>query len=376
MLNASIIKEFPSVWLCPPFWVDVEKALSLGLSLDGVKYSLGYTKNWQSDLRNLAKPKLNFFDFYYSHNFSSLNDYYKNISIDIPTVYSFEQFNELEMAVKIDANSTLTGRYFNGFNLCNAYSLQPTNLISPHIRLISTKFYDKMSEIATNLPSGLWFYTALDLNSLYPEYEYSPMFLPTNTRSSVLISEQKFITLNKKDAGCIDQEVDKDYTSSSCFAVCTNEMYKKKGKCQLWYSAVNQSASLADYCNNLETSLIQLNQTDANDEITNYCITRCPRKCDRTTYSLSLQWQQPIKSVYNGSRNNEITVEIWVSHMAVYEKGTLVFAEVNTYSFVDLMNNVGGTLGLFVGATLLTFAQAFLFLVERLLDRSNQVMQN
>src|SRR5687768_3322788 len=83
------------------------------------------------------QSKVGFFDFYYLHNFPSILDYYKAISIDLPTVYSSEEFDELDMAVKLDdMDSTFTDKYFVGC-MCNAYSLKMTNLISlkPHIIL-------------------------------------------------------------------------------------------------------------------------------------------------------------------------------------------------------------------------------------------------
>src|SRR5438046_2142675 len=59
-----------------------------------------------------CQSQIGFFNCYYSHNFSSLLDYFKAISINLPTVYSSEQFDELDTAVKLDdVDSTVTENY-------------------------------------------------------------------------------------------------------------------------------------------------------------------------------------------------------------------------------------------------------------------------
>lgn len=67
-------------------------------------------------------------------------------------------------------------------------------------------------------------------------------------------------------------------------------------------------------------------------------------------------------------------MDLWIEHLAIYDKGILAFVEISTYSFTELMNNVGGTFGLFLRATLMTFTQAILFWIERALERKHQML--
>lgn len=270
------------------------------------------------------------------------------------------------------------------YETCNVYSLKPAHLTSSTSISIWVKFFDKMSEIA-NPTAALWFYLASDPNSFF--LEYPAIFIPSYTQSKIMISSQRFITITRPDAQCTESGKVNDTRQNvyQCFAACMNAEYSKAGKCQSWYSTVVESASPADYCNpmnaaNDSATTTQFSQIGIiSEEITSFCSNRCPRKCDKITYHSFLQWQQPLNNYYkngNSSRNKDTLVALSIEHLAMYEKGTLTFIEVNTYSFTDLINNVGGTLGLFVGATLMTFAQAVLFLMERALEMRNRVMQS
>lgn len=100
-------------------------------------------------------------------------------------------------------------------------------------------------------------------------------------------------------------------------------------------------------------------------DLTKNCLDQCPPKCERVIYQWSLQWQQVFPDEVERNSTKKLTsVSFSIDQMATFDGATVAMTEVNTYSFTELVNNVGGTLGLFVGATLMTFVQVVLFCIE------------
>lgn len=99
------------------------------------------------------------------------------------------------------------------------------------------------------------------------------------------------------------------------------------------------------------------------------CYDECPSKCERVFFDVSIiseskladaDYEHITESRFAG---NMSIAALNIVHNAVGEGGVMTYVEVNTYSFIELVNNIGGTLGLFVGGTLMTIVQATVFIV-------------
>lgn len=361
--------------------MDTDKALSLGLSLDGLKYSLGYINTWSEiKFKDTHQPRSDFLAFYNSQNFSSLADFYKAISIDLPTVYSSRAFRNLSVGVRLnDEHSALLEKVFLHYQTCYTYSFRAFGRALSTTAYAAVKFFDRSKGVVRILPD-LWIQMRPDkdliLSPLLSVYAFAYY------RTKVLITAQRLVTLASTNTGCIDPGND-TYSETVCAAQCQNKEYKKVIDCKVFrYSLDTDPQPPEEYCNFMEPlyynnwTFSDFTGSDINEKITNDCSIRCPMKCDRTVFQMHMQWQQPLAEyanyslwyyqdqAANVSQAQPSYFEIYIEHAAKYDGAVLEFFEVNTYSFTELMNNVGGTFGLFVGATMMTFAQVILFFLE------------
>lgn len=357
--------------------MDAEKALSLGMTLDAFKFSLGYVDTWSDmQIADISKAKLEFLQFYLLKSFTSLLDYYKLIALDLPTVQSPKEFDNLSMAVRIrNTKVTDEGKIFLGYEICHSYSFKSIGYNTFASATVVTKYYDKLNG-SMALISGLWL--QLNTDGYFLNTPVLPLYLPSFTKNKILINVRRFDTLNKIDAPCLDAEDAKNYSSYICALDCQNKNFKEKIGCQLFrYSSLSENPDPNNCCNFLEKldyNNLSFSEFAASNEslrIAEFCLSKCRQKCDKIIYQSSLQWQQYLPSnltsnfIYqNGSVPKWTYVEAYIEHSANYDGEILYLKEEATYSFTELINNIGGTLGLFIGATLMTFAQIILFFVD------------
>lgn len=212
--------------------------------------------------------------------------------------------------------------------------------------------------------NGWWLVLGIDSTRLLTNVVPS-LYLPSFTENSVIIHARKFSTLRRSDAECrTDEDVEKTgYSRNVCVAQCQNEQYSKQRKCKaLHLSMPDELTDPSEICHSNAPSPEQpLLLTKYRD----VCLERCPQECTRIIHQMALQSQQALP---RANTSSDSFIVLYVDHSSVYEGGILTITEVNTYSFTALVNNVGGTLGLFVGGTLMTLAQVVLFLVKYVMD--------
>lgn len=156
--------------------------------------------------------------------------------------------------------------------------------------------------------------------------------------------------------------------------------------CGILHLSMISSDPPTAYCHNMEV-IGSTNRTLANttsvlsyissaelfeEEIEKQCSKECPPTCERISFTLSLQWEKQLSKTLDGEFANMTYVEFYLDHRGVSESGILTLVEVNAYSFTELINNVGGTLGLFIGGTIMTVAQVILFFVNYCVEKKPQ----
>lgn len=354
----------------------------MGLTADAFKFSLGYADSFPGlRINNYTQAKEDFISFYNTHNFSSLLDYYKATSLDLPVVNSSDAFNDLKMGIKVgDMKSAFIKKIFMSFEICYAYISKTTGRSLYTKANAAIKFVDRTKDIAS-ISTGLWIQLVTDLdfqNTLFP-----PIYAPAFTQNKILVSTERYVTLDKRDAPCVpNNKVPDTYEAFSCAVECQNKRYLELIKCQLFrYCTASAAKGPTRYCHLAEKlaykgwRLGDFKASEENEKITQECLKLCPARCDRVIYQASLQWQTTKEdeerelSPKNSTAPKKTLVEVFVDHIANYEGGTLTLMEVNTYSLFELISNVGGTLGLFVGATLMTFVQLIGFCVECVVEK-------
>lgn len=310
--------------LCPEYWLDAEKALSLGLSLEGLKYSLGYidrTRLAALMFKDIEKAKLDFETFYIFKNFTSLLEYYRMVSVDLETVYSKRQFSNIHNAVLFSSNeSRLIGKYIYGKRMCHVYSLKPATLDWFTNNVLTAKIVDKSMGISEGL-NGWVFFTEdiLKLQLATTIQTYIEAF----TKNNVLIMTERVFALNAESEA-------KNESVYSCLALCYNQRFKKKFGCKKFNFCNHfESANFLNYCNyydvspyfdNLTMSDIwaSIDSGQLNALIMEECWTKCPRRGDRTFYSSWLTYSRPLRKskLQNSNQTNFSFVEISLIHNA------------------------------------------------------------
>ena len=85
-----------------------------------------------------------------------------------------------------------------------------------------------------------------------------------------------------------------------------------------------------------------------------YCGSKCPLECDSVQYIKSIS-QANIKRLDNSNgKDTNLSLNIFYDSLSYTQIEEMVNIE-----FVDLMANIGGTLGLFLGISVLTFVEVF-----------------
>lgn len=360
----------------------MEKALALGLALDGLKYSVGYTGSSSysrlgtADI--IAKSRTDFYQFYNSRNFSSLVDFYKAVSIDLETVYGGEEFQRSHMAIKLNDKSKFVGVFFVQYEVCNVYDLLSLRLRLAETSSLRVKLRPKFNG-QHSTEAGLWIHFHINRDALISPISF--IFLSAFTNSKILVSAVKFSSLSRPDAICQSHHVvGGEYCEYLCVAQCQNRHYKRLFQKQLFRNSLaSESLSPWEAWNYLDPPNSTFFSSPESAEIDSICNSECPPPCKKAVYQLSYQWQRSLqRSVANerafGSANRTFGNESWSYYEVIFDhtakfSGMTTFVELPTYSFTELVTSVGGTLGLLLGASLMTCVQLIWFLIECTLRR-------
>lgn len=361
--------------LCPAAWFDAEKVYRMGLSRDALKYSLSYARDWFDPIPNVEAARAEFEAFYESQKFETLLDYYKAISPDL---------NPKDSASDAPAWFTCRGCPENGTvpktmvdqKICYVFHLKPVRRgfgVYSDFRFIEIQYEDK-SQGLLDEPTDweLYFNPHLDIYVT----RHPKLVVRTFYSNTIKFNVHNFTSLARSDSPCLSEETD-GYSSGRCMVVCHNALYRAYLKCGLlWLANSTLTMSPNETCNYMDryqprnytlkeffesTDNANIDSTAAND-----CVNACPAKCERAIFDTRLQMQQSLTGIDKKKlqASNRTFIRVEIRHGDVYQGGTMVSKEMYSYSSTQLINNIGGTLGLFVGGTLMTLAQIVLFFVS------------
>lgn len=379
--------------LCPGAWVDTPKALSKGLTKEALKYSIGYLDvfAWDQTL-NVTSAREELYAFYDQQNYSSLLEYFTDISMDVRAASSYEDLATLPSSAYYcvgcdDTNHLEKVILGQSALMCYAFAFKPANGV--HFRLwqasptVLLQIKDESQGVYPT--SSNWrAYLLSDKRVLQPNFPF--IAVEPFAVNTLKTSAQRFITLsNDNDATCLEPEkIQPGYSAEQCVMKCLHKAFTKTIKCGVFfYSAYDDVEPPSHYCNYFEM-LPDTNSSFA--DFINYnlsvlaesaqgsaCMKKCLYPCERTIYTSTLdsKYQIILDSVNftgNARAQNMSAIVIDLDNTALSQGGILTLAEVSTYSFSTLVSNVGGTLGLFVGGTVLTVFQVILWFIDQLLE--------
>src|SRR4051812_27838113 len=97
--------------------------MSFGLSLDALKYSLGYIDmngNYLVNVENVTSARKEFYDFFEKNNFTAFSDYLTSIAIDLSIDKNrtdaefYSRFETAAHCTRCDHDGALKKLYMNG----------------------------------------------------------------------------------------------------------------------------------------------------------------------------------------------------------------------------------------------------------------------
>lgn len=380
--------EYPPIILCHKGWFDVNKALALNLSIDGFKYSLGYW-NYRDRLNveNITVARMEFHEMYRQHNFSSLVDYYKAIAMDLQPNFSQQAFSMNPSSAYLvrddhEHHSPPEKVFLPLQSICHRFMLKPmksrTDLLQEPPSFL-LKYIDLTQGLVPVSRNWLLFLDST-ANAMYSW----PLILKSEHKVILTLRTQRFINKNLPNSPCSNLD-EKEYTGAACMAECGNGKQREVYNCQLfWISTGAGNRHPEEFCNSFDASVMKNVTLKADkwdvimQKVNDDCVKKCPHRCNRILYDASLEGEDEVWSdilaaeLRNSTHPNSSLTMMNIQYDALRRDGILTFTEVSSYTFTELVNNVGGTLGLFVGATLITVAQLIMFLLKRICEAKRE----
>lgn len=354
----------------------------MGLSTEALKYSLSFVDRWfEHQIQDTKAAREEFLAFYKARNYSSLLEYLSDISQDLRLKSkSGGSHTWYECRACAPNMPELAERTILAEQFCYIFHMKPMEHgfgMYSGIRWIDIQYQSKTAGLLGDSDDwGLYF--SKELGILVPINP--PLTIRTFRQNTVLLTIQKFVSLNRSNSPCrasTDVNAGKPYWSVKCMTKCHNAVFRKYRGCGLlWLAQSRLEMTPEDTCNQADRippenwTLQEFLSTPLNEHIdavaATDCVKQCPRRCDKFIYSTILQMQENyLESDVKSAREvNATLLKVSLRHGNVYQAGTVISEEVYFYSFTELINNVGGTLGLFLGATLMTIVQLLLFCIK------------
>lgn len=382
--------SYPYVVLCPPTWLDAGKAFSMGLTIQELQYSLGYFDSEASAPPNATFAKAQLERYFREHNVTSVADFYKSIAVDLEIDQDdAEHENRTASSSFCDGcNETVNAQkiFISPYGICYAYKFLP--LDSRHrgwatwstTRSLSVKVADKTKEVYTH-GSNWQLYFMPDLELVQPTS--LSLTLQSEAFYLIKVNVDKIVAMPSDKNPCKPPEELNDGDSpDACIAECMNAQARKKFGCSLlpWSTGIIKRP-IMEFCNSFDfntssgTGAIKNLTAEIERSNMSVCFDQCPFGCEQTIHDSHFVFHGPINpeyySIVNLTRQLNMTfINVAFTSSALSQGGVLTIREYSTFSFSTFVANVGGTLGLFVGCTILTLAQVVLSLISYFCFRS------
>ena len=167
------------------------------------------------------------------------------------------------------------------------------------------------------------------------------------------------------------------YTQDDCLDLCLQGAIVKYCNC---YSTFMDSLNFSTPCITLEqiNCIIKISKTFKSFDFTQKCSPYCPRKCETASYSISISFADFPNPMMLNTIKHKLSLKYSLADPTNEQlKNSLVY--VNVYydelkftqtthtplmTFIDFLSNIGGTLGLFIGISFLSFAEILEALFE------------
>jgi hypothetical protein len=166
------------------------------------------------------------------------------------------------------------------------------------------------------------------------------------------------------------------YHQNHCLDLITQLYVTEKCECGLFYFPLTNETGR--YCESLDEVYCSIFYSAVDQDFLNDRIHLCPTECTKTEYSFSSSFSSPLTYTYTSrlatfkdistkyNNNNTDSLRYSLLGVDIYY-GNLQLSqitEVPKFRFIDLIANVGGLTGLFLGMSLLSLFESMEFLIR------------
>lgn len=356
-------------------WYDMDRVSELGLSENALKYSLSYIGQRFESTPGAASARDEFLTIYNAQKFTTLLDYYARISFDIVPVGQIgTESSQGSLECPTCYNNESLPKTLLKDRLCYAIQLRPMQRLFGAYsgwRTLTIEYPDRSN--GQTLDNWDLYFNPIphSFTSAFPKLSVPPFVV-----STVKYTVQKFVSLSRRELPCMESAPE-DYHAETCIMKCQNTLYKARANCRLaWLTNSAIDFPPEDTCNYMDRytpenlTLQQFFSSPANARIdattATDCVRKCPPRCDRMIYDTTLLVQDRYSESDKAAvlAKNKTVVKVIAKHASVYQGGMIESKEVYSYTFTQLINNIGGTLGLFIGGTLMTVIQLVMAIIS------------
>lgn len=235
----------------------------------------------------------------------------------------------------------------------------------------SSKSIQSIKDIGFRLSPGKDYYFNVNREYTYKmEYPYNDCY-----RDLTLFSKNKTILEKFINSNIV-------YSREKCFEFCfgLDFLLNSKCSCNSTFDLVYESCYFETNNTNLKSCFRDFKKVFSKKNIYDMCSNYCPMECDYLDYNI-------ISSIYNLPKNGKTNKyssfnsyeEIQKSYFAFYvyyeNLAYKVIKESPKMEIADFVSNIGGTCGLFIGMSFLSFLEILEFLIEVvyiLLEKENK----
>jgi Amiloride-sensitive sodium channel len=336
--------SFPLMTLCPGKWMNVTRALEMGLSKNAVKLLLTYM-NAPLKAENETAAQSELSAFMTANRLDSYIDLYRSLVLDEDSSLSCESC--------LPSSPRLVQAEFD---MCYRIDINPDDVASElaYKTIIKIKF--RFEDHSHGL-SNKTYYAALNIHD-----DWSPVmvlkWIFVEKWSETFVSLKPTRLIRSSSESCIaDDEVQVDaYSQSLCKSDCYERSYMLPCYgCMSFGFFMQQPDDPKDipFCSIYSEKDCTLSEAD----IGKVCQRKCRPKCSHVSYDVMSTTVR--FDVANSSTETILSLRLDV------DNGMLTFEEITVYTIDSLVANLGGVLGLYLGGSVMTLVQLVFFIIGR-----------
>ena len=270
-------------------------------------------------------------------------------------------------------NAYIPGAYYGlqmlihlGNDTTNSLGIDGLQIIV-HNHTLDPNFYGGYSLQGLNAPSG--FYSSIALNRIFSH----KLGLPYNDCIKDVSS------LNSSSSELYKYMIESTnftYRQKDCFNYCMGREFHRKlnesNKIEHW---VNAWFSFENYLKDISTLEFYYNKVK--NEISNLCNSDCPLECDGIKYEKTISLTRILMDEFIRYYSDSLNQFSFIKNLTADDLNDLVMfnvyydeleytniSQLPKMDFFDLVSNIGGNLGLFIGISFLSLAEIIELFLE------------